>query len=87
MPLSAFAPRILSVKSMNEIKLPSSPEEVRLQREERSNTPRAAVRQNENAGRKVDMTPKVKDGAGGGAGGGLSRFMFSGEVVRTSQVL
>lgn len=114
MPLSAFAPRILTSKTLNTVVLPSSPEEVRRDRVERAKngedgksdeTPRVIKAQgtNENlvgvlSPGRAGITGRVKVGAAdttpravargvAGGGGGLSRFMFSGEVVRTREVL
>lgn len=102
MPLSAFAPRILSVKSLNAaVKLPSSPEEVRRERAGRAaGTSASRAGPDENAVRGgesvvlekverevVESMEPAKSQAGSGGGGGLARFMFSGEVVRTREVL
>lgn len=111
-PLSAFAPRVLSVKSLNEVALPASPEQVRLERAERA---KAVVKPRGGGGRgggktdgsSEDEGVEVDSGEEGSIGkakvvspirnaenrappartGGLARFMFSGEVVRSSQVL
>lgn len=78
------------MKSLNEVPMPISPEKVRIDRAQRAVRPETRAESVDGSKGDEGDVPKtsgVLSPVKKARTGGLSRFMFSGEVVRTREVL